>query len=91
MNNQMADINLLEVKDLCKNYYYKNHEIKAIKDIILSVCNREILGLAGESGSGKSTLARLIMNIEKPTSGNVYFEGKCISDKAIYRKNRNYL
>ena len=91
MNNQMADINLLEVKDLCKNYYYKNHEIKAIKDINLSVCNREILGLAGESGSGKSTLARLIMNIEKPTSGNVYFEGKCISDKAIYRKNRNYI
>jgi peptide/nickel transport system ATP-binding protein len=53
--------------------------LHAVDDVSLSVGKREIVALAGESGSGKSTIARLLAKVYKPTSGEVYFEGKPIS------------
>ena len=54
-------------------------DLHAVDDVNLSVGEREIVALAGESGSGKSTIARLLAKIYKPTSGEVYFEGRPIS------------
>lgn len=47
----------------------------AISDVNLSVFRGETLALVGESGSGKSTLARIIVGLDRPTSGRVMFEG----------------
>ena len=42
-----------------------------------------VIGIIGENCSGKSTLARLMMGIEKPTSGKIYFDGQDITDLGI--------
>ncbi len=53
--------------------------LHAVDDVSLTVGEREIVALAGESGSGKSTIARLIARVYKPTSGEIYFQGKPLS------------
>jgi peptide/nickel transport system ATP-binding protein len=53
--------------------------LHAVDEVSLSVGDREIVALAGESGSGKSTIARLLAKIYRPTTGEIYFEGKPIS------------
>ncbi|HET9896999.1 MAG TPA: ABC transporter ATP-binding protein [Streptosporangiaceae bacterium] len=53
--------------------------LHAVDDVSLSIGEREIVALAGESGSGKSTIARLLARIYKPTSGQIYFQGKKLS------------
>jgi peptide/nickel transport system ATP-binding protein len=53
--------------------------LHAVDDMSFAVGEREIVAIAGESGSGKSTVARVLARIYKPTSGEVYFQGKPLS------------
>jgi oligopeptide transport system ATP-binding protein len=66
--------------------------VHAVDDITFSVKRGETLGLVGESGCGKSTTGRAVLQIYKPTAGEVYFNGKEISrlhgnDLRTYRRN----
>lgn len=75
---------LLEVDSLYKNYTHTNNKqvIQAINGVSFTLSEGECLGVIGESGCGKSTLAKLLMALEKPSSGTIRFEGELI-DKAI--------
>ena len=53
--------------------------VRAVDGISLDVSRGETLGIVGESGCGKTTLGRTIVNLYKPTSGDVYFENKAIN------------
>jgi oligopeptide transport system ATP-binding protein len=49
--------------------------IKAVDDVTFSIRKGETLGLVGESGSGKTTIGRCILQLRRPTAGEVYFDG----------------
>jgi peptide/nickel transport system ATP-binding protein len=68
---------LLEVKNLCVEYFAEGGTVHAVTDVSFTLHRGEILGLAGESGCGKSTLAyaitRLLNPLAEVTSGEVIF------------------
>src|SRR5204863_5311689 len=50
----------------------------AVDDVSLSIQRGETLGVVGESGSGKSTLGRLLLQLERPTSDDILFDGTSV-------------
>lgn len=75
---------LLRVVDLKKHFPIASGgflgrqvgKVKAVDGVSFSISRGETLGLVGESGCGKSTTGRAILQLQKPTSGQVFFEGK---------------
>ena len=61
--------------------------LMAVKPVDLSVRAGEFVGIVGESGSGKSTLARLVMGLERPTTGSIKLEDRnvAVPGKAAWR------
>lgn len=69
----------------------KKAAIRAVDNVSFDIKKGEIFGLVGESGSGKSTLARCVMNIYKPCSGKILFEGIDTCDKQQFKANEKML
>lgn len=64
------------LKNMSKTFQNKNTTVYALNDINLEIKRGEIFGIIGMSGAGKSTLVRCINLLEKPTSGDVIFDGE---------------
>lgn len=84
---------ILEVKHL-KQYFKNGRETtKAVDDVSFDIYEGETFGLVGESGSGKTTTGRSILQLYKPTDGEVIFEGKNVEnlkkreDKLAFRRD----
>ncbi len=71
---------IFELQNVTKIYKTRKKDILAIKDINLTIEKGDIFGIIGLSGAGKSTLIRCLNYLEKPTSGNVYFNGVNLAD-----------
>jgi oligopeptide/dipeptide ABC transporter ATP-binding protein len=88
---------VLEVRDLVKHFPVggglfggPQAFVRAVNGVSFSIRKGETLGLVGESGCGKTTTGRCILQLERPTSGSVIFEGQDLAalDAAALRKVR---
>lgn len=77
----MAEITL---KHISKTY---DNGTRALRDINLTVRDQDFLVLLGPSGCGKSTMLRLIAGLEKPTEGEILFDGKVVNDLEPMKRN----
>jgi len=66
---------LISLRNLCKSFETADGTLEVLKNINLDIKKGEIFGIIGLSGAGKSTLVRCINLLEKPTSGEVIFDG----------------
>ncbi len=89
-NNQKP---LVEIKHL-KEYFdintglFKTKPLKAVDDVSFTINKGETLGLVGESGCGKTTVGRTILNLYKPTAGEIWYDGKQIVTPADIKEFR---
>lgn len=68
---------IIRIVNLEKKFPGRNSvEVYALRGINLSIARGDIFGIIGKSGAGKSTLVRCINLLERPTAGNVFFEGE---------------
>ncbi|MEJ5998287.1 ABC transporter ATP-binding protein [Corynebacterium sp. H130] len=65
---------------------FRPDTVHANKDVNFWVDRREVVGIVGESGCGKSTLARVMVGLQKPTSGEVFFHDKPLKHNSKVRK-----
>lgn len=68
---------MIRIEHLKKAY----PNITPLKDVSVTINKGDVISIIGPSGTGKSTLIRCINMLEKPTSGTIYVDGECITDK----------
>ncbi|MFI5260964.1 MAG: ABC transporter ATP-binding protein [Candidatus Limnocylindrales bacterium] len=85
----------LQIKDLVKYFpimggLMRRHvgDVKAVDGVSLDVRKGEVLGLVGESGCGKTTLGRTVLFLQRPTSGQVIFDGEDLSHMSAAQLRR---
>ena len=86
---------MLEMRKVSKTFYGKNRA-EVLNQVDFELKEGEITGLTGRSGSGKSTLARLLLQLEKPDSGHIFYKGKAMNQKkrrefAEFRREVQYI
>ena len=73
---------MLEVRNICKSYgkggLWNPQPKPVLHDVSFHIPVGATVGLVGESGSGKSTLSRLVLGLERPSSGTVLLEGQSV-------------
>ena len=77
-----ANMSLLEVQHLQKIYTtrFGGNQVTALADVNFSVEPGEYVAIMGESGSGKTTLLNILAALDRPTAGEVFLNGKALSD-----------
>jgi putative ABC transport system ATP-binding protein len=78
--------NIIEIKDIDKDYQVGGNQVQVLKGLNLSVEAGEFVAITGPSGNGKSTLLNMITGIDRPTRGNVFVNG-C----PVHEMNENQL
>ena len=82
---EITNQDLVQVKNLNKsfddNFFTENskNSVLAVNNVSFEIKEGESFGLVGESGSGKSTIAKMIVNLFKPSSGDIFFDNTCIT------------
>lgn len=81
---RLANGSLIKVRNLYKRF----GDLEVLKNINFDLKEKEVLVIVGPSGAGKSTLIRCINRLEKPTEGEIWFEGRRIDETTNLNKLR---
>lgn len=79
---------VLECKQLTKTYIEAKSKIEVLKQVNFTLNQSELVAIVGNSGSGKSTLLHLLGGLDKPTSGEVFLQGKNLARLSEIEKCR---
>jgi len=84
---------LLSVSGLRKTFYKNSVEIQVLRGIDLNIFEKDFITIMGPSGAGKSTLLHILGTLDKPTEGEIYFQGQNIKgfteeDESIFRNEK---
>ena len=71
---------IIQLEKVNKQYGAQPHGVHALTDIDLNFDSGDFIGILGKSGAGKSTLVNILAGIDRVTSGNVYIQGKNLSE-----------
>jgi polar amino acid transport system ATP-binding protein len=74
-------MNIIECKNLTKEYLSGENVVKAVDDVTVSFEQGEFCAITGPSGSGKSTFLHVLSSLENPTSGHIFFDGTDLMSK----------
>lgn len=100
MSDRYQTAPLLAVRGLIKRYplgggFFTRDDrvVHAVEDVSFDIAAGETLGLVGESGSGKSTIAKLIVRLERPTAGEIVFDGTDVAqaDESALKDYRRHV
>jgi len=75
----MSNSILLQCDNLCKRYQESSVQTDVLRNVAFSMQQGELMAIVGSSGSGKSTLLHLLGGLDKPTSGDVIFNGQSLN------------
>lgn len=75
----MTKNTIIELKDVWKTYQMGDNKVHALRGLSLKVQKGEFLAIVGPSGSGKSTAMNMIGVLDRPTTGNIFLDGKNIA------------
>ncbi len=83
---------LIKISSVTKKFKkeFSRKEIIALKELSLDVASGEVFGFLGPNGAGKSTTIKLMLNLIRPSSGNISIDGKDVSDRNV-RRSIGYL
>lgn len=76
-----------EARGLSRAYGHGKKIKLAVDDVSFKIRDKEIVSIVGESGCGKTVLAKMLLRLEKPTSGNLLYDGKPIDAEPDQRKH----
>ena len=83
---EISKKDLVQIKNLSKTFNEgfftekSQSNVLAVDTVSFNIQEGKSFGLVGESGSGKTTIAKMIVNLFKPTSGEIYFDDVCINN-----------
>jgi putative ABC transport system ATP-binding protein len=78
MDNTGRESQLIDLRNLVKNYKTGGGEVAVLKEINLAIGPGEFVSVMGPSGSGKSTLINMITGIDRPSGGEVLVDGQAV-------------
>ena len=83
----------IQTKNLYKYFDTPSGKLHAVDNINIGINEGETLGIVGESGCGKSTLGRVVLRLQEPDSGNIYYDGMDITklNDRDMRKMRRFM
>ncbi|MEM7672554.1 MAG: ABC transporter ATP-binding protein [Verrucomicrobiota bacterium] len=82
-------MNIIETRGLRKRYRIGNEVVNALDGVDVSIREGELVAITGSSGSGKSTLMHVLGFMDRPTEGDLFFEGENVTH--LSKKNRAVL
>src|SRR5690349_21623200 len=76
-----------EARDLTRAYGHGKKRAVAVDRVSFAIKNREIVSVVGQSGCGKTVLAKMLLRLEAPSSGELFYAGRPIAEERDRRRH----